>query len=143
MSGTNYTINDGTSDLIFRTNFSEADYIGQPIPTSPQNLVVLVGEFNGTPQVIARTLTDLTLRVKRNSIKGFSVFPNPVTNGKVWINTFNNATKNVQIFDILGKQVININLHGKELNLSKLNSGIYILKVFEEGKTATRKLVIK
>ena len=39
--------------------------------------------------------------------------------------------------------VIHLNLKGKELNVSKLNSGIYILKIQENGKTATRKLVIK
>ncbi|HHC79756.1 MAG TPA: T9SS type A sorting domain-containing protein, partial [Flavobacteriia bacterium] len=70
-------------------------------------------------------------------------YPNPVTNGILTINTFSNADKKIQIFDILGKQVISTNLRGKELNVSKLNSGIYILKILEEGKTATRKLVIK
>ncbi len=142
-ASTNYTINDGTADLTFRTNFSEADYIGSPIPTTPQNLVVFVGEFNGTPQVVARGLADITLRVERNAIAGFSLYPNPVTNGILTINTFSNADKKIQIFDILGKQVISTNLRGKELNVSKLNSGIYILKILEEGKTATRKLVIK
>ncbi|HFB64751.1 MAG TPA: T9SS type A sorting domain-containing protein, partial [Aeromonadales bacterium] len=120
-ASTNYTINDGTADLRFRTNFSEADYIGSPIPTTPQNLVVLVGEFNGIPQVIARGLADITLRVERNAIAGFSLYPNPVTNGILTINTFSNADKKIQIFDILGKQVISTNLRGKELNVSKLN----------------------
>ncbi len=142
-AGENYTINDGTSDLTFRTNFSEADYIGQPIPTTPQNLVVLVGEFNGTPQVIARSLSDLTLRVDRNSIKGFSIYPNPVTNGILRINTLNNDLKSVEIFDILGKRILSKKMTNTQLNVSKLNSGVYILKVSENGKTATRKLVIR
>jgi len=143
VTSTNYTINDGTNDLTFRTNFSEADYIGTPIPTTAQNLVVLVGEFNGTPQVTARALADLTLRVERNTINGFSLYPNPVTNGKLTINTFSNADKEIQIFDILGKRILSTTLKGKELNVSTINSGIYILKILEEGKTATRKLVIK
>ncbi len=142
-TSTNYTINDGTGDLTFRTNFSEADYIGSPIPTTAQNLVVLVAEFNGTPQVTSRALADLTLRIERNAINGFSLYPNPVTDGVLTINTLNNADKKIQIFDILGKQVLSTNLKGRELNVSKLNSGIYILKILEEGKMATRKLVIK
>ena len=142
-AGTNYTINDGTSDLTFRTNFSEADYIGTAIPTTPQNLVVLVGEFNGTPQVIARALADITLRVQRNAIEGFSLYPNPVTNGRLTINTFSNTDKEIQIFDILGKRMLTTTLKGRELNVSRLNSGIYILKISEEGKTATRKLIIE
>ena len=142
-TGTNYTINDGTGDLDFRTSFFDADYIGMPIPLTAQNLVVLVAEFNGSPQVTARELSDLTLRVGRNDIEGFSLYPNPVTNGKLKINTINNGTKEIQIFNILGKNVLSTNLKGKELNVSKLNSGIYILKIQENGKTATRKLVIR
>lgn len=142
-ASTNYTINDGTGDLTFRTNFSEADYIGQPIPTTPQNLVVLVGEFNGTPQVIARSLSDITLRVQRNSIRGFSLYPNPVVNGKLTITTSENGVKSIKIFDILGKQVLSRDIINPQLNLSSLKSGVYILKVTENNRTATRKLVIK
>lgn len=142
-TGTNYNINDGTGDLLFRTNFFDADYIGMPIPSTPQNLVVIVGEFNGTPQVTSRSTSDVTLRVSSDAIKGFNLYPNPVTNGKLTINTFSNAEKEIQIYNILGKQVLSTKLKGRELNVNKLTSGIYILKIIEEGKTATRKLVIK
>ncbi len=142
-TGTIYPINDGTSNLNFRTSFFGADYITQPIPTTPQDLVVLVAEINGTPQVTARALADVTLRVERNAIDGFSLFPNPVTNGKLTISTLSDADKEIQIYNILGKQVLSTKLKGSELNVSKLSSGIYILKILEEGKTATRKLVIK
>ena len=84
-----------------------------------------------------------TASVRNDQIKGFNVFPNPASGGKIWINTQNNATKQVKVFDILGKQVLSKNLVGKELNVSVLSKGIYILKVIEEGKTSTRKLVVK
>ncbi|MCB0475264.1 MAG: T9SS type A sorting domain-containing protein [Flavobacteriaceae bacterium] len=72
----------------------------------------------------------------------FSVFPNPITSGKVYINTEFNVEKQIQVFDILGKQVMMQTLKGRELNVSSLRSGVYILKVMEDGKTATRKLII-
>ena len=142
-TGTDYTINDGTGDLTFRTNFFDADYIGMPIPSTPQNLVVIVGEFNGTPQVTSRFTSDVTLRVNNDAIKGFNLYPNPVTNGRLFINTLSNSEKKIQIFDVLGKKVLSTNLKGREINVSKLHSGVYIIKIIEEGKTATRKLVIK
>ena len=143
VTSTNYTITDVSGSMTFRSSFSEADYIGLPIPTTPQDLVVLVAEFNGTPQVTARDLADVTLRIERNAIDGFSLYPNPVTNGQLFINTLSNADKEIQIYNILGKQVLSTKLKGSELNVNKLTSGIYILKINEDGKTATRKLVIK
>lgn len=83
-----------------------------------------------------------TAAVAKNEIAMFSVFPNPITNGKVYINTEFNAEKQIQVFDILGKQVMMQTLKGRELNVSSLRSGVYIMKVMEEGKTATRKLII-
>ncbi|RZK03761.1 MAG: T9SS type A sorting domain-containing protein [Flavobacterium sp.] len=83
-----------------------------------------------------------TLGVKQNSIEGLKVYPNPVTNGTLYINTTANASKEVVIYDVLGKQVVKTTTENA-VNVSKLNAGVYIVKVTEEGKTATRKLVIK
>ncbi|MET2986552.1 T9SS type A sorting domain-containing protein [Aureibaculum conchae] len=80
---------------------------------------------------------------KSTEIKNFKVYPNPVVNGKIYIHTFYNADKRVQLYNLLGKEVLNITLRGKELNVSKFDSGVYILKVYEKGNTSIRKLVVK
>ena len=88
--------------------------------------------------------SNFVLPVERQEIENFSTYPNPVTNGEFFINSANNATKDVRIFDMLGKQVYAKSVTANErVNVVNLNTGIYILKVIEEGKTATRKLVIK
>lgn len=76
-------------------------------------------------------------------ISGFNLYPNPVTNGKVTINTTLNAPKKVLIFDVLGTKVMETTIIGTELNLSDLDAGIYVLRVIEKDKVATRKLIIK
>ncbi|NJB71134.1 hypothetical protein GGR42_001596 [Saonia flava] len=76
-------------------------------------------------------------------IEGFTLYPNPTTNGKVFINTANNAPKKILIFDVLGTQVLETTILGKELNLSDLDAGVYVLRVLEKDKVATRKLIIK
>ncbi len=92
----------------------------------------------------AIALGGYTLGVKQNSISGLNVYPNPVVDGNLFITSSNTAaTKSVAIFDVLGKQVIKTNVTNQVVNVSKLISGVYILKITEEGKTATRKLVIK
>lgn len=77
-----------------------------------------------------------------NAIDGLKIYPNPVTNGVFYINTTANSTKDVIVYDVLGKQVIKTST-SNAVNVSNLTSGVYIVKITEEGNTATRKLVIK
>ena len=70
-------------------------------------------------------------------IDGFKLYPNPVTNGKIYINTAAKAPKKILIFDVLGIQVL------ETTNLSDLDAGVYVLRVFEKDKVATRKLIVK
>lgn len=76
-------------------------------------------------------------------IPGFKLYPNPTINGKVYIETSLEAPKQIHIFDVLGTQVLQTTLAGKELNVANLDKGVYILRVFEREKVVTRKLVIK
>ncbi len=76
-------------------------------------------------------------------IDGFKLYPNPVTQGKVYIETSLNAPKQILIFDVLGTQVLQTTILGKELNVSNLDKGVYILRVLEQNKVATRKLIVK
>ncbi len=76
-------------------------------------------------------------------IEGFSLYPNPVTQGKVYITTKHNAPKKILIFDVFGTRIIETTILGKELNLSNLDAGVYLLRVIESNKVATRKLIVK
>ncbi len=84
-----------------------------------------------------------SLQVNQNSIAGLEIYPNPVTGNILNITTDANATKNVVIVDVLGKQVLNVTTDNATVNVGNLNAGVYIVKITEEGKTATRKLVIR
>lgn len=84
-----------------------------------------------------------SLKTAQNDISGLSIYPNPVTAGTLYINTANNDVKSVQIFDVVGKQVLNATSVENAVNVSALNSGVYVVKITEAGKTATRKLVIR
>jgi hypothetical protein len=77
------------------------------------------------------------------SIEGLSLYPNPVSNGKVYITSKNDSDKEVIIFDILGKKVLQTMLSSRELNISNLSPGVYIIKINEEAATATRKLIVR
>jgi hypothetical protein len=51
--------------------------------------------------------------------------------------------KNIAVYDILGKKVMNTTITSDRLNLSQLNSGVYMLNISENGISSTKKLVIK
>lgn len=143
VTNTNNTLNDG-SDIIFRTMFAEADYIGQVIPSGAANRVLLVAEFNGTAQVVARSLADVTLSSNSfDAINGLSMYPNPLSGNTLFLTSTANAPMTVQIFDLLGKEVVKADVVNNTVNVAKLTAGVYVVKITEEGKTATRKLVIK
>ncbi|PBJ06651.1 T9SS type A sorting domain-containing protein [Flavobacterium sp. ACN6] len=77
------------------------------------------------------------------SIEGLSLYPNPVTNGKVYISSKNDLEKEIIVFDILGKKVLQAHLTSRELNVSELPPGVYIIKISEQNASATRKLIIR
>ncbi|WP_159799675.1 T9SS type A sorting domain-containing protein [Flavobacterium sp. MK4S-17] len=78
-----------------------------------------------------------------NSISGLTMYPNPLSGNILNIVTDANATKSVAIYNILGKEVLSANTAETAINVAGLTAGVYIVKITEEGKTATRKLVIK
>ncbi|MDO6760635.1 T9SS type A sorting domain-containing protein [Tamlana sp. 2_MG-2023] len=79
------------------------------------------------------------------SIEGLTIYPNPVNNQTTHINIASaiNAPKFIEIYNVLGKRLFSTKLLGRELNISQLNKGIYILKITENNQSETRKLVIR
>jgi hypothetical protein len=76
-------------------------------------------------------------------IDGLSFYPNPVSTGKIYITSRSSMDKDVMIFDVLGKKVLQATISSKELNIATLSPGVYIIKIREGEATATRKLIVK
>ena len=151
VTNTNYSVTDGTNSGVLRTGFAEADYIGTAVPTGAFNATALgfdnVTTANPpvlTPQFIIRTSADITvLSTENNEIAGLKVYPNPVSNGVLHIESSLNTERTISLFDVLGKQVISTTTSNTTINIATLKSGVYIVKITEAGKTATRKLVVE
>jgi hypothetical protein len=73
----------------------------------------------------------------------FSIFPNPVTNGIVNINSNSADAMQVQVYDVLGKMVKSETLSNNTLDVSNLNTGLYIVKITQNQNSVTKKLVIR
>lgn len=143
---TNYTVTatGGSDTTTCRVSFGDEDLIGTAIPTVPVDITGLGGEFNGSYQVLPRYASDIdtTLSNDEFDINSFSLYPNPANGGTVTITSASNNIKNVQVYSLLGKQVINTKTVNT-IDVSGLNTGIYVIKITDNGKSATKKLVIR
>lgn len=86
---------------------------------------------------------DFSLSVAIIEASVFNVYPNPTNTGYVNITSKTNEVITVKAFNILGKQVISQTLTNNVLNVSKLQSGVYILQISQNGNLTTKKLVVK
>jgi len=99
--------------------------------------------FFFTMSVSAQEVKQQSKTQASSMIEGLNLFPNPVSNGKVYITSRNDFDKGIIIFDVLGKKALQTTISSKELNISNLSPGVYIIKINEGEATATRKLIVK
>ena len=94
--------------------------------------------------IVAQSFNETLSSNDYSLAKSFNVYPNPTNTGSV--NIVSNASSygkiNVAVYDVLGKQVINNVMTTEKLNVSSLNTGVYIMKITQGKAISTKKLVI-
>ncbi|MCX7550994.1 T9SS type A sorting domain-containing protein [Xanthomarina sp. F2636L] len=100
-------------------------------------MALMLFSLNGFSQT-----NDLVIN-ETSQIEDLSIYPNPVSQGIVYITSKNNDPKQIEIYNVLGKTILTVTLLQKELNVSKLKAGVYIIKITENNISTTRKLVIR
>lgn len=83
------------------------------------------------------------LSVNNFDLSNLKIYPNPVNGDYVTIQSQISGVKNVEVFDITGKRLINTVLESDTLNISSINAGIYLVKVTIQGQSKVSKLVIR
>jgi hypothetical protein len=71
---------------------------------------------------------------------GFAIYPNPST-GIIAIKAEN--TVQINVTDVLGKVVFSASNVSNNIDLSELQKGIYFVKISDDTKTSTQKLILK
>ncbi|MFY0607124.1 MAG: endonuclease [Cyclobacteriaceae bacterium] len=141
----NYTITDGSTDVIFRIGATINPLIGQPIPRSKFDLVGYVGQSNNDYQVFVDfeedlTILNLVLGQSNTALKLNLISPNPV--GPILnlnLESHQLLQSNVKIIDMLGRIVIERTLENHQINVSGLDLGVYLVVVsFGESSVYSR-----
>ena len=143
--GLEYQMLTQSGDYIFRTSFYDADYIGAEVPTSNTTVVsgIITERNDGSYYITARSLSDFAndLGANNNTIEGFVMTPNPA-NTFIQVKGASNSPMSLQIFDILGKQVLTLE-NANRVNIQSLTSGMYIVKAVQNGAVTTTKLIVE
>ena len=72
----------------------------------------------------------------------FAIYPNPAQ-GFLNISSPTSGEKQVTIFDVLGKKVMATTVTNERMNISQLNSGVYIVQITQGNISETKKLVVR
>jgi hypothetical protein len=121
-------------------------------PCSENNLASIDAIAGTTYYILAFTVlpwADVSINlsgvlgVADNTIEGFSFYPNPASN-LLNLNA-KNSIDEVQLFNLLGQKVIHekVGATAGSLDLSHLQTGLYVMTVTSEGRTTSFKVVKK
>lgn len=105
------------------------------------SIIVSLGEETLATLPLTGEVVDIPLSTPENAIEGLRIYPNPATD-VVFVTSNSGAMKNVQLFDLSGKKVLDVDTTFS-FQVNALANGIYVMKVTEEGKTSTSKLIVK
>ncbi|MFB3844363.1 MAG: lamin tail domain-containing protein [Candidatus Cloacimonadaceae bacterium] len=159
-AGVNYNISDPTGQIIFRTNFYEADYLGQAIPTGAISMKVITTQYDNTYEVTARYLSDFSTVASEDytfAVESIAIsnFPNPFRNSTTISFTTKSAQPaTVEIYNLKGRLVAHLscpnakagvntlNWNGKDDNGNPLSAGVYLYKYQSGSNHALNKMVL-
>ncbi len=146
---------DGFSEdgiLLWDTNTDGKDLAGETfVSTTGAFYMVLVSDIAqscqggqpsvGIPEPFEMTVTSPTFSTTSFDVFGFTYYPNPVVN-ELHLSSLSNIDE-VIMFDIRGKQVFATQPRATNhsLNMSELQTGIYLMSVTIEGKKETFKVI--
>jgi len=145
LSFPNDTLAGNNPNLILRIKFSASPSgIGNPNGLSGNNrfdnFVVEGDTTTAKPQAVV--LPTLINKIN-SSVLMCSIYPNP-SNGAITIFAEGEGEKQVNIFDITGKKIIEAQFTNASdnLHLNNLKAGIYFVQISNANQTITRKLII-
>jgi len=131
-SGTAYTINDGVTDGKLKVAYSDVDYIGKMIPTSPQDITGVIynsttSEIDLVPRATADFSAGLTTGLKEVTANKIYAF-----NGKITLTASANQT--IEIYNSVGQKLISKQAVEGLNTIAVSTRGVVFVKV--ENRTA-------
>lgn len=74
--------------------------------------------------------------------QSFSMYPNPVNGGQVSIQSFFEGEKNIQVFDMNGRNVLSLQTVADNFDVSTLKTGFYLVQLTANNQKVVAKLAV-
>ena len=126
----------GTND------FEDETYRRKPTVSNPTTAFNLAGEWDASG---INNITDLgshstTLHTNDLQENSFSFFPNPARLNKLFFKS--NRQLSIEVYSLTGKLILNTTIDSsKSLDISSLNTGLFIIKMRSDYGTKIKKLI--
>ncbi|PQJ75514.1 T9SS type A sorting domain-containing protein [Polaribacter gangjinensis] len=136
---------DDTNGYLYRTNGNTTELITNTIKDIDQ-IVVLNGKLffegdNGTTGNELYMLDPTTLSIESVSKNSLQIYPNPASEFIKISSEYENSS--YKIYSILGQVVKEGIISSSQISVSGISKGNYILKVSQDDKVSTQKLIIQ
>ena len=113
------------------------------ISVSPSNTIYLQCSYGSGSNQLYKSINPILELDFKYFTSGVVLFPNPA-NEKIWIS--NNTTYRINsfsVFDSNGQKIRTEENRNNEINVSNLNSGLYIIELNFENNSVMRKVIIE
>ena len=101
---------------------------------------------NAIDPPVEETITftiDTGLSTTDNEKLDMRIYPNPVNDNFVTIISPVQGLKEIEVYSVTGRKLMDTRTYKSTLNLSSFNSGIYMVKVTINGQSKVSKLVVR
>ena len=151
----NPTLSDLSSSTPPTTTLTAEDVsstTGLPNATSISKFILRQDSTGETPAILMDELrlgttwdnvTPETLSLSDSMLLEVILHPNPTNSGFVTIKSNQMGAVQAQVFDLLGKEVINTTVNNERMDVSNLNAGVYVVKLTQNKNTTTKKLIVQ
>ena len=131
--------NIGHGYITFQIKPKPAYAIGTVIP----NFAAIYFDFN--PPIITNTFTSTfvqALNIQTFGSSNFMVYPNPSSSIlNITSKGFLMDIRSIEIFDVAGKNVLSANHNSNQIDVQKLQNGIYLLKINTNNASETLRFI--
>jgi hypothetical protein len=87
------------------------------------------------------TIDDELSTVLLNNLS-LKIYPNPTNTEFIFIKSSVSGSKNIELFDINGRKLIDVKINSDRLHIGKLNSGVYLIKIMIKGQVNFTKIIV-